>query len=52
MIQNTILYVDKLNILGWQDDIIRNDGFCNRTSDTFALKDGGKTEEILTESIN
>ena len=42
----------KFNILGRSLDTFRNDGFCNRTLDTLAHKDGGKTDEILKKSVN
>ena len=39
--ENIIMQVGKFNTPGWLLDMIRNGGFCNRTPDTFALKDGG-----------
>ena len=42
----------KFNILGRSLDTFRNDGFCNRTPDTLAHKDGGKSDETLKKPVN
>ena len=41
---NTILCIGKFKILGRSLDTFQNDGFCNRTLDTLAHKDGRKTD--------
>ena len=53
--ENIILHVadvGKFGILGCLLDTIRNDGFCNRTPNTFALTDGRKNDRILWKLVN
>ena len=44
--------MDKLNILGQSLDTFRNNGFCNRTFNTLAHKDGRKTDGLLKKLVN
>ena len=50
--ENIILQAGKFSILGFLLDTIQNDGFCNRTPNTCALTDGGKSDRILWKSVN
>ena len=47
-----ILCVGNFNILGRSLGTFQNDGFCNRTPDTLAHKDGRKSDGILNKLVN